>query len=267
MDNIARILKKWPFSPENSIRKIVDSDGTEKIQVRVDQGAFQGVLQMELDGRPDGKKPHKMKFALDYYQSKLHQHITDEGTEDGFNLSKKICEELFDESRRIYDRYVFLLQIQDYNRVIQDTEQNMDLFRFVNRYAKRRKDRVHLEKWWPYVLRIHAVARVMISAQNSDYESGINIIQETLQNIQELENVDAEEFKIEKRRSRQALKELKRELEGKRPLTEIERLKNDLTGAIDKENFEKAAKIRDKIHDLQESTENQMPFQGTFTAN
>ena len=54
-EDIGQILENWPFDPENSIRKVIDPSGVEKIQVRVDQGAFQGVLQMNLDGRPDEK--------------------------------------------------------------------------------------------------------------------------------------------------------------------------------------------------------------------
>ena len=52
------------------------------------------------------------------------------------NLSA--CEELFDEGARVYERYAFLLQLKDYRRVVQDTERNMVLFRFVNRYAEQR---------------------------------------------------------------------------------------------------------------------------------
>ena len=35
-------------------RKIVGEDGKEKLQVRLDLG----LLQMELNGRPDGERPH-----------------------------------------------------------------------------------------------------------------------------------------------------------------------------------------------------------------
>ena len=53
-EDIGPLLNHWPYDPKNSIRKIFSSKGVEKIQVRIDQGPFQGILQMELDGRPDG---------------------------------------------------------------------------------------------------------------------------------------------------------------------------------------------------------------------
>lgn len=253
IEDIGPILSHWPYNQDNSIRKIIDPNGAEKIQVRVDQGAFQGILQMELDGRPDGRILHDAPFVLDHYQGQRDHHVQENGTEQGFNLTHAHCRELFDESRQIYERYVFLLQIQDYDRVIRDTERNMDLFRFVNRYAATEKDQLSLEKWWPYILRIHAIARVMIATQDEDYDSGIQIIRDTVSKIEALKDVDAEEFHVEKRRSTKALNELLEELDQKRPLTEAERLKKDLLSAIELEDFEKAAQLRDRIHKLDQT--------------
>ncbi len=251
-EDIGHILKHWSYDPQNSIRKVIDAEGVEKIQVRVDQGAFQGILQMELDGRPDGEKPHNQAFVLDFYKAALQEHITARDTDRGFSLNREVCEEIFDESRRLYERYVFLLQIHDYNRVIRDTERNMDVFRFVNQYAEHGEDRVNLERWWPYILRIHAHARVMIHVQNEDYDSALEVIGESMEKIKNLEDVDAEEFHVEKKRSRQVLKELRAEITKKRPLSPSERLQKEMTEAIEKEEFEKAAKIRDRIRELEQ---------------
>ncbi len=251
-EDIGQILENWPFDPENSIRKVIDPSGVEKIQVRVDQGAFQGVLQMNLDGRPDGRRPHDSDFAFDFYKESQQNVLESEGSLDGFQLTEEECQELFDESRRLYERYVFLLQIQDYDRVIRDTEQNIDLFRFVNTYAERGEDRENLEKWWPYIIRINGVARVMICTQNDDFESASEIIDEAREKIKALNQVDAEEFRIEKRRSVQALDDLEQELLSKRPLNLMDRLKKELGDAIDQEAFERAAKLRDRIRELEE---------------
>ena len=105
-EDIRTILKNWDYDPENSIRKVVDENGTEKIQVRVDQGAFQGILQMELDGRPDGRRPHNEAFIMDFCRNNLDNHISDRGTESGFDLNRKVCKELFEESRML-DTCVF----------------------------------------------------------------------------------------------------------------------------------------------------------------
>ncbi len=252
-EDIGSILKNWPYDPQNSIRKVIDPRGVEKIQVRVDQGAFQGVLQMELDGRPDGQKPYNQTFVIDYHKNQLQKHVGASGTTAGFNLGENACSEIFDESRRIYERYVFLLQIRDYSRVVRDTERNMEVFRFVNKYAEREEDRENLEKWWPYILRIHAVARVMIATQQEDYDTALDIIREAQTKIASLEGVEAEEFELEKKRSRDSLRELEDEIQGKRPQSPAEKLKEELAQAVEDEDFERAAAIRDKIWELEEN--------------
>jgi len=251
-EDIGHILQNWSYDPQNSIRKIIGARGVEKIQVRVDQGAFQGILQMELDGRPDGKRPHNQAFVLDFYKTVLQKHIDATGSEAGFTLSSEACEEVFDESRRLYERYVFLLQIQDYTRVIRDTGRNMEVFRFVNQYAEREEDRLNLEKWWPYILRIHAHAHVQIAIQNEEFDAAVSIIRETRHEIENLQTIEAEEFHFEKKRSQQVLEEMENEIAKRRPLSQSEKLKEKLTEAIENEEFEEAAAIRDQIQELED---------------
>jgi len=251
--DISHMLQEWEFDPETNVRKIKGEDGIQKVQVRIDQGAFQGILQLNMDGRPDGKKPHGFDFALDYYRHSLEIYRAEHnGSETGFSLARKACEELFDEGVRVYGRYGFLLQLKDYERVVRDTECNMGLFRFVNTYAQEEEDRSNLEKWWPYILRIHGTARAMLAFQAKDYDQALGIIEETKEKIEHLSGIEAEEFFIESERSQQALDGLREELQNSRPLSREERLKQDLQEAIDQEAFEKAALIRDELRDLQD---------------
>ena len=48
--DITDLLQAWTFDPEANVRRIEGEDGIEKIQVRIDQGAFQGILQLDLMG-------------------------------------------------------------------------------------------------------------------------------------------------------------------------------------------------------------------------
>ena len=251
-DDITRILDEWEYDPESNVRKIVSEDGVQKIQVRVDQGAFQGVLQLNLDGRPDGKRPHDSDFALDHYRASLDDHRSERGGESGFRLDREACQELFDESSRVYGRYVFLLQIKEYERVVRDTERNMDLFRFVHEYADHEDDRENLQKWWPYILRIHATARAMLAFDREEYDDAQQILDEALEAITTFPEVDAEEFFAERDRSREAVEELKAELSGKRPPTRRQELEAELAAAIDSEEFERAAELRDELKELGE---------------
>ena len=53
-EDIRPILAGWNFEPDLvQVRIISGDDGTQKIQMRMDLG----LLQMEIDGRPDGERP------------------------------------------------------------------------------------------------------------------------------------------------------------------------------------------------------------------
>jgi len=251
-NDIGELLREWPASDTDNVRMITDADGVEKVQVRVDQGAFQGILQMNLDGRPDGRRPEGRDFVLDHFKDRQSHLLAQQGDEDAFSLSEEDCGELFDESFRIYQRYIFLLQIEDFSRVIRDTERNMEVFRFVNRYAVREEDRMHLERWWPYILRINATATAMIHSRNNDLDRGLELIEAAVNRIENLDPVDAEEFDLEKKRSLEALDELRVEIEAKKPISRQEQLEEAMAQAIDHEDYERAAEIRDQLNALKE---------------
>ena len=249
--DLRQLLDGWDYDPDSNVRKIVGEDGVHKIQVRVDQGAFQGILQLNLDGRPDGRRPHDLEFALDHYRGLLDSYQQGHaGRDNGFHLDRETCEELFDEGARVYGRYVFLLQLKEYDRVIRDTERNMELFRFVHRYASHEDDRMNLQKWWPYIIRIQATAKAMLAVQKENYTAALLFIDEAREQIAGLPDVEAEEFFAEKERSQQALDELEEELAQKRPLSDKEKLERDLIAAVDQEDFERAAQIRDQLKTL-----------------
>ena len=248
--DISEILDEWEYDPESNVRRIRGKDGVPRIQVRVDQGAFQGILQLNLDGRPDGKRPHDHDFALEHYREMLEAHRQEAGDETGFQLDHSSCEELFEESSQVYGRYVFLLQVKDFERVIRDTERNMACFEFLHSYAALEGDRTNLQKWWPYILRIHGTAKSHLLADDGRFDRAMAVIRDTRQRIRDLEEVDAEEFHSERERSVEALDELLLELKGRKPLSEREGLEQELAEAIADEAFERAAQLRDQLRDL-----------------
>jgi hypothetical protein len=249
-DDILDILRRWRHNPEQNVRKIIDRSGREKIQVRVDQGAFQGLLQMELDGRPDGERPFGFEYYLDYYQHSRDRFVERTGSDKGFALSPKSCKRLFGESRRIYERYVFLLQISDYKRVIRDTERNMELFRFVHRYAEQDDDRNHLRRWWPYVLRLNVEAQLVPLLSNEQVEDALGLVRDAERRINELDEVEAEEFFVERDRSLRYLGDMALRLKSELPPEPGDHLQNELIEAILEEHFERAAEIRDRLREL-----------------
>src|SRR5690606_37042166 len=63
--DISRILGDWPHEPGKlNVRIVEDAEGEMWIQVRLDLG----LLQMRLDGRPDGQRPNGCESYLEYFE-------------------------------------------------------------------------------------------------------------------------------------------------------------------------------------------------------
>lgn len=110
-------------------RKLVSDDGRVFIQLRVDLG----VLQMCLDGRPDGERPHGHESVLNY----LRRRVGPEGIP--LELSDKEKEEIVREMMQFYRRRVSLMTLGEqaktqgdrqeadacYRRAIRDADHNL----------------------------------------------------------------------------------------------------------------------------------------------
>src|SRR5262249_31582940 len=82
------LLKDWPHeSGAIKVRKVPGLDGREKLQLRIDLG----LLQMEMDGRPDGQRPHNCESYLIYHQRRALRAA--ERGED-YELTPEQCSEL-----------------------------------------------------------------------------------------------------------------------------------------------------------------------------
>jgi hypothetical protein len=245
--DLRRILKSWPYDPEHDARIAHGDDGRELLQVRTPLG----IEQYEMDGRPDGLRLHGMESALDYHQHRLNQ-AKFSGREADFELSPQECSELFHEGTLYYFRYVRLFQLKDWPRTIRDTARNLKAFDFLHRYARREEDQQFLEKWRPYILRVNASAAVMQETEKGAYDEALKLAQEAIRKLEALEEIEDDTFKFERERSMMAMRELESQIRKNRPLSELEQLEHQLHRAIQKQEFERAANLRDRIRDLRQ---------------
>ena len=131
-EDIAPTLKEWDEDPDSEkIRIIIGSDDKEKIQIRVEFG----MLQMESDGRPDGKRPYGKESLMKHYLSLLKEYKEEYGTDEGFKLDHYDCERLRDESLQYYQRYVTLFELEDYPRAERDTKRNLQVLELMKKYG------------------------------------------------------------------------------------------------------------------------------------
>jgi len=249
--DISRIIADWPYMPgEVTARKIVGLDGRDKVQLRFDLG----LLQVELDGRPDGARPHGAESLLNFCEDRLRRHKTKHGDANGFSLSPAECAALRDEAVQYYFRYLAMLSLGEYTYVVRDTQRNLRLFDFMNQYAQDPSDRLSLEIYRPYALMTCTRAKAMELTSRGRDEEAVAAIDEGLAEIrsffsqynQEGIYTESSEFKV--------LNELRQQLQRsqKHPAGDDKLcgLRQRLEKAIAQEQFELAAKLRDEMRSL-----------------
>jgi hypothetical protein len=243
--DLRKLLQGWPYDPEHDARILRGEDDREILQVRTPLG----IEQYEMDGRPDGARPHGLESALEFYQRRLEETRI-AGREAEFELSPEECSELFSESTLYYFRYMRLFQLQDWVRTVRDTARNLRAFDLVHRYAQREEDQQFLEKWRPYILRVNGSAAAMLGLEKGAHEKALRLVNETIGKIKALEEMEDDSFKFERERSLAALRELALQIQKNRPLSELERLEHQLRRAIETQEFERAAQLRDRLREL-----------------
>jgi len=246
--DLRKALEEWPYDPDNDARVVKGEDDREILQVRTPVG----LEQYEMDGRPDGARPHGKESALEFYASRL-ERAKEAGKESDFELDARECAELFNEGTLYYFRYVRLFQLRDWKRTMRDTARNLRVFDLVHRYAQREEDQQFLEKWRPYIIRVNASAAAMLELETRSYEKALRITNEAIEKLEALEELDEETFKFERERSLTAMRELAEQIQKNRPLSEMEKLESQLQRAIDRQEFERAAQLRDRIRELRKA--------------
>jgi hypothetical protein len=246
--DISRLLERWQYQPGQVIvRKFKAKNGKEKIQLRVDLG----LLQMNAEGRPDGKRPFGHPSLFEYFQARLYKYVAaHQGSDEGFKLKAEECAKLQLEAIQYHHRYICLLQLEDYPGVIRDAERNLAVFEFVGKHAESEDLAWSLQQFQPQLLMILTRARGAQALQSDDYEVAIESIQDGLEKIRafflDLSRTEAAEQSPEIHSLQNWLEEIR----AKRPLSPREKLELALQEAVKSEDYEKAAQVRDALRDL-----------------
>jgi excinuclease UvrABC helicase subunit UvrB len=90
----------------------------------------------------------------------------------------------------------------------------------------------------------------MLELEKQAFNKALRIVNLAIENIKGLASMEDETFKFERERSLAALQELAEQIQQKQPRSELERLEQELRRAIDAQEFEEAAKLRDRLREL-----------------
>ncbi len=240
-NDLDNLLEDWPHEPGHiKVRKIVGNDQKEKLQLRIDLG----LIQMEVTGRPDGRRPHNAESLLTWHQKKAKRA---EAKGESYSLTAEECGELQQEGIQYYHRYISFFQINDFANVIRDTQRNLDLFSFVSHCTDTEEIRWSFEQFRPYVLMMNTRAKAAIRLEKKDFTGALKEIARGRAAIAEvLEDVEPAELAT-KSPEVGFLDEWAEEIGRKKPITRIEIMQREMEKAISLEAYERAAELRDKI--------------------
>jgi hypothetical protein len=246
--DISRLLEKWEYQPgQVVVRRFKAKDGQEKIQLRVDLG----LLQMNAEGRPDGKRPFGYTSLFEYYQARLYKYVAaHSGSDEGFKLRAEDCAKLQLEALQYHHRYICLLQLDDYASVVRDAERNLAVFEFVEKHAESEELAWALRQFQPQLLMILTRAQAAQATQTKDFEQAIRLGEEGLEKIREFFRQHAGPEAADQSGEVASLETWLEEIRAKRPLSRRERLERALHEAVRSEDYERAAKVRDELRNL-----------------
>lgn len=265
--DISRVLNGWDFDPhELNVRMIQGDDGEEKIQMRIDLG----LLQMCLSGRPDGQQPYGYNSVLEYYLNEAKEYG------EGYSLASEALEELFREGLQFYHRYLCLFHLGNYELVVRDTDRNLGMFEFVLGHARKRRDQWRFDQYRPYVLMMNTRAKAMIALESQRPGHAVEEIDRGCERIsgflEQYGRAEDECFELDflqrwGEELRQAgitptddvdsegdLAETSSHERVKRPRdSDLTTLQIQLAQAIEREEYERAAVIRDRIKQFEQN--------------
>jgi hypothetical protein len=248
--DITLALHGWAFQPgQVNVRLIRGNDGKPKLQLRLDLG----LLQMELEGRPDGKRPHRSPTELDFQRKKLLTHRKRTGTEEGFSLTPRDCQALREESAMFYHRYLSLFVLEQYDAVIRDTQHNLDVLDLCSRYGKSDYDRMCLEQYRPYILMMNTRAKACDALRQGYVRTAIAYLRGGIKRIAHLAPPDQRRKFLRHNNEASLLLDMLKQIRSQLPPDPRKVLQKRLDAAIEAERFEEAASLRDQLAALKEA--------------
>ena len=228
-------LADWDFDPSAlNVRFIKGKDGRDIIQMRVDMG----VLQLETTGRPDGDQINECETYLDY----LHElHLDD----SSHKLTEEESNEVDREFMQFYHRRICWLRLQYYHRAVMDADHTLRLMDQCEKMSDDEEWNGTHEQYRPFVLFHRTQAAALGALEESSGEEAVQAINVGLETMRKFfekhdaeEHYDSDELVVR-------LVELRESLRTEYEVRQT--LKERLSAAVEKEQYELAAQLRDEL--------------------
>lgn len=247
--DLTKMLEEWPYEAGKiNVRLIEGDDGEPLVQLRIDLG----IMQLRCSGRPDGARPGGFESMLDYHEARLDEHVAEHGSAAQFVLGEDECRELREEAVQYYHRYVCLMVLDEFDGVIRDTTRNLRVVDLCSKYAETEQDRQVLEQFRPYITMMRARAMASQFLRDNEPKAAMLAVDEGIEALRTYFSETGQMESFDDSSEVQILKGMRDALTPKLPVSQKSELKTRLAQAIEHENYELAAILRDELKSLKD---------------
>jgi len=245
--DLTESLRSWPIGGNRpTVRMIRTASGERAVQVRLELG----ILQLALNGRPDGRRPHGADSLLDWHLARLEAYRRRAGSDQDMHLTSKDCDALRNEGVQVYHRYVALFALEEYEAVVRDTGRNLRMFDLCRAFGASQGDRTVLEQFRPFVVMMRARAEAAIGLAGGDARQALLAVDRALAELRTHFDDQGPMGGFEQSSEVTLLRGMRDALVPRLPASQRSELEERLRRAVDAENFELAAILRDELRAL-----------------
>lgn len=226
------------------VREVRARDGRLVIQVRIELG----LIQMEQEGRPDGERPHGFATYLEYLKSRAKSG----GTKD-WAMSPEHCTEADREFVQYYHRRVAWLALSRFDLALRDADHSLDLMDFVSRHGMNESYIVAHERLRGLVLFHRTQAAAALALEQRKPEEALDMLLQGEESLRR-HQLDWTARHEEELPDETLIEQLKfQEKEIRKNFAIGKTLREQLAEAIESEDYERAAMLRDVLKDRGEA--------------
>jgi len=238
--DIDNVLRDWEYKPGVVQARLVDAPGGRQvIQMRVDLG----VLQLEVDGRPDGAHPH----GHDTYYEYLHDRSrAAQRAGSKFVLSEEESQEADREFMQFYHRRVCWLALRQYARAMRDADHTLTFMDLVKRHSPGDEYTQAHEQYRGFVLFHRTQAASALQVEKNNPEQAVDEVRSGLEKLKAFFLEFGLEEQMEEDPMVQHLKKIESTLREQYDIGAT--LHEQLEQAIAAEDYERAAQLRDALN-------------------
>jgi hypothetical protein len=234
--DIDKALRGWDYdSDEIAVRLVTADDGREVLQMRVELG----VLQLEVDHRPDGHRPDGFETYFD--------HLLNEAVHEGdtFKLDETQCEEVEREFIQFYHRRLCWLALKEFTLAMRDADHTLALMDFVRGHSPSEDWAMSHEQYRPFILFHRTQAAALSKMDHDDPSEAIAELNRGIESIRAVYNSWDADDRTEDDDMLARLKDLREKIRDEYQVGLT--LKEQLADAVAQEQYERAARLRDEI--------------------